>query len=1074
MSFPDKRSNTLVDAYRNGLGVVGFRKIITVVASAGIVFLSAVVLLHGPPLKPPEFIEAPQSHPELFYQYHHDIRASSNGTVGYPMGYRTKEYEKALAHVATLGWTSTDLNWVERGPGNVGGRTRPIVMDPDDSSMLTWWAGAVSGGLWKTTNGGTSWKSVTDHLANLAVTCLAMAPGKTDVLYMGTGDGFGTRNAIGGDGIFKSTDRGKTWSHLTSTASNDDFRFVNRITVDPADEDIVLAATNEGIFRSTNGGSTWTEVYSGSRRVQDLRPQPGNFDRLVAGVDGLGVIYSNDAGVTWLLATHTFPIPIERVELAYSSLDSSIAYAAISDPLHNEAHLYRSNDGGVSWIMTLEKGGRSQNWLMRQGWHDNALAVHPFKPDTVVLGGVYLRWAYLDGKVLPRGPTHLDRGGTGSWLALADLGGSHFDGLVSYLDPKAEDVSADDYSTIEIRFGQGNQKAHRFTVAEDAGTHNNGGAGVPLEEYQYEDYLEVPFQVWDADNNLQLMVSFRDQADDSTFNLIEHFTSTESGTRDQQSYERLFIHRYEYDSTTPHDSIDVDGGMVHGMLYAMWPVLASGATWDPGNLSQQTLKIIYTPTDHILRQISSSIAQPHVDHHGLLTVPIDQSNFWILNTNDGGVSISKNGGTSFSEKDAANAGYNTTQPYGVAKKPGSRTYLIGTQDNGTWRSPNNPDSKKGWSNVVGGDGYETLWHATDSNKLMGTLYGTWVFRSLDGGYTFRTVRKEYPGGLFITPLASSDKKPNTVYTLSDKGLVRSTNFGGSWSTTAISKNWGAWYGGKVRVSQPDPKVVWVGFGIESASDGRRLHVSLDEGLTFSVTSAANVTRPPEARISGMATHPTKPGTAYALFSVYGHAKILETQDTGNTWVDLSSFNSSGNSTNGFPDVAVHDLLVMPHAPTVFWAGTDIGLFESRDSGANWSYTNNGLMAAAIWRMKFRDNEVIVATHGRGVWTVPAGDISTAVAEKSGTLPARFILSQNYPNPFNASTNIRFAVPTEAHVRLIVYDMLGRRVSVLTDQVYTPGTHDLTWNADAHASGIYFYRMESEGRLVGTQKMTLLK
>jgi len=167
-------------------------------------------------------------------------------------------------------------------------------------------------------------------------------------------------------------------------------------------------------------------------------------------------------------------------------------------------------------------------------------------------------------------------------------------------------------------------------------------------------------------------------------------------------------------------------------------------------------------------------------------------------------------------------------------------------------------------------------------------------------------------------------------------------------------------------------------------------------------------------------------------------------------------------------------LVMDHAPTVIWVGTDIGLIESRDSGANWSYANNGLMAVPVWRMKFRDNEVIVATHGRGIWTVPAGDVSAAAATESGMLPSEFVPSQNYPNPFNASTTIQFTVPAEAHIRLAVYDLLGRRVSVLTDRVYAPGTHDLIWNANTHASGVYFYRLESEGRLVGAQKMTLLK
>ncbi len=108
-----------------------------------------------------------------------------------------------------------------------------------------------------------------------------------------------------------------------------------------------------------------------------------------------------------------------------------------------------------------------------------------------------------------------------------------------------------------------------------------------------------------------------------------------------------------------------------------------------------------------------------------------------------------------------------------------------------------------------------------------------------------------------------------------------------------------------------------------------------------------------------------------LFSAYGQPKILRTTDLGQTWQDLSGFADSpgGESTNGFPDVAVYDLLVMPHDPDVLWAGTEIGLFESTDGGENWEYADNGLPAVSVWQMKLVDDQVILATHGRGIWTL---------------------------------------------------------------------------------------------------------
>ena len=226
----------------------------------------------------------------------------------------------------------------------------------------------------------------------------------------------------------------------------------------------------------------------------------------------------------------------------------------------------------------------------------------------------------------------------------------------------------------------------------------------------------------------------------------------------------------------------------------------------------------------------------------------------------------------------------------------------------------------------------------------------------------------------------------------------------------------------------------------------------------------------------MATHPTEAGTAYALFSRYGRGKLLETKDTGATWVDLSAFDASTmRSTNGFPNVPVHDLVVMPHATNVMWVGTDIGLFQSESYGAEWSYAHNGLSAVSIWRMKVRDDEVIVGMHGRGIWTVPTGEIDVAI---EGTAIEELLsgssLKQNYPNPFNPSTKISFSIPEEIHVKMTVFDAVGRRVSVLTDRSYPAGAHELTWDARAQASGIYFYRMEAGNKLIHTGKMTLVK
>ncbi len=583
------------------------------------------------------------------------------------------------------------------------------------------------------------------------------------------------------------------------------------------------------------------------------------------------------------------------------------------------------------------------------------------------------------------------------------------------------------------------------------------------------------------------MVSFRDQADDGKFNLIRYNTHYLT-PRDETSMEYMFIHKYDYNAAVPHESIARDGGLVNGMLYMLHPVLVDDptVTWDPTNLPNQTISASFELAGNPRRdldlpsQIDANRAT-HVDHHAIVPIPIneDRNEFWVLDANDGGVALSTDNGRSFIELDHASSGYNTMQVYGVAKKPRASVYIAGAQDNGTWRSSNNPNNRDGWIKQGVGDGFETVWHATDPEKILASEQFISIGRTTDGGATWEaSFSAGIEDGQFITQIANSDKAPDDVYTVGGKGVWYSRNFGETWALTPITEAWEIWSGCRVRVSIADPNVVWAGCGlISSPSDTRlfnKLQVSRDKGESFEATAFPVMNRPPETYVSGLATHPTEKGTAYALFSRYNHPKILETKDYGQTWTDLSGFATSDVSTNGFPDVAVFDLAVMLHATNVLWAGTEIGLFESRNYGADWNYADNGLPAVAVWQIKIRDDEVVLGTHGRGVWTVPVGEVATAITDKPDELPSEFSLSQNYPNPFNASTSIQFKVPKEVRVRLIIFDAVGRKVSVLTDQIYSPGVHQVDWDANAYASGVYFYGMESEGKLIHTQAMTLLK
>ena len=157
-------------------------------------------------------------------------------------------------------------------------------------------------------------------------------------------------------------------------------------------------------------------------------------------------------------------------------------------------------------------------------------------------------------------------------------------------------------------------------------------------------------------------------------------------------------------------------------------------------------------------------------------------------------------------------------------------------------------------------------------------------------------------------------------------------------------------------------------------------------------------------ISGLATHPTDDQTAYVLFSFAGRPKILRTQDQGQTWQDITGFGSGAPSSNGFPDVAVYDLLVLPDQPTTLWAGTEIGLFESTDDGASWHLADNGLPNVGIWALSAVEDEVVVATHGLGIWSVKRPSM---VAGKTFT-PLIESLYQAPSGELNVATTLRSA------------------------------------------------------------------
>ncbi len=420
----------------------------------------------------------------------------------------------------------------------------------------------------------------------------------------------------------------------------------------------------------------------------------------------------------------------------------------------------------------------------------------------------------------------------------------------------------------------------------------------------------------------------------------------------------------------------------------------------------------------------------HVDNHNLVIIKGDGTSFRILNSNDGGIGLSSDSSANWT---TPTNGLNTTEFYGVDKMPGGSAYIGGMQDNGTWRSPENSTSLSNWNFQIGGDGYETSWNFDDPLKIIGGSQYNGLARSTDGGLTFSDATSGLSdvgsgSAPFITKVGKTNIEPDLLFAVGKQGVWKSTNFGESWKLTAITPgNWGSISSfHDVKVSKVNPNIVWAGSKMDASG---KINVSVDKGESFTPTSLYGLTT--MGGISGLATHPSQDSTAFALFSFARKPKILRTTNLGQTWEDISGFGGGTVSTNGFPDVAVYDLLVMPQSPDTIWAGTEIGLFESTDNGISWHAANNGLPSVAIWSMTNVEDEIVIGSHGRGIWSVKIPALGSSGTYK----PLIKNLSQDLNGFLNIDIKLRSLYDSSVvKVGGLKYAALGKNIVANKDTI----------------------------------------
>ncbi len=333
--------------------------------------------------------------PDKAMQQYYEQRAYPLGYV--PEGWRQDALEHIKKHNTSKLEKSMALNWTQLGPGNIPGRTRTIIVHPNNSNII--YAGFVSGGVWKTTNGGSSWFPLKDDMENLAVCSMVMDPNNPDIIYAGTGEGYFNIDAIRGAGIFKTTNAGNTWTQLSST-NNSNFYYVNKMAFDNTTNTLWVAA-RAALYKSVDGGSTFTSVVlggggsNGCMEVEIAYTSPTTIYATFGQLNQSQLWRSTNAGINW--SSNYSVTNTGRIEVATSKSNPNVAYASFLDlnsgssSYYGVSHIAITTDAGNNWDSIAVPGptySGDNNYARDQAWYNNILAVDPSSHGTVYVGGI--------------------------------------------------------------------------------------------------------------------------------------------------------------------------------------------------------------------------------------------------------------------------------------------------------------------------------------------------------------------------------------------------------------------------------------------------------------------------------------------------------------------------------------------------------------------------------------------------------------------------------------------------------------------------------------------------------------
>ncbi|MBV6520423.1 MAG: hypothetical protein MNPFHGCM_00537 [Gemmatimonadaceae bacterium] len=661
------------------------------------------------------------------------------------------------------------LEWRNVGPANTSGRAADVEGVPGNPNVVL--LGSASGGVWKTTNGGVTWRPIFDGQQVLSTGDIALEPGNPEVIYVGTGEG-APRNSISfGNGVYKSTDGGSSWRHIGLATSER----ITRLLISPRNPQVVYAGVlghvfgpnpDRGVYMSANGGESWEKVLyiDDVHGVADMDIDPRNPNVIYAamwrfqrkpwthtsGSDRGGVFRSVDAGRTWKKLTNGLPTLMGRIAVKVSPSNPDVVYVLAES---NEGTLFRSSDKGESFTTV----NRDVN-IVNRGFYFTQLRVDPTDENRV--------WA-ISGSLF----TSIDAGKTFRLVSSS----THSDYHALWIDPQNPNrmwQAQDGGSAVSYDRGETWESMHHiapltqlYAIYADrrAPFYNVGGGLQDNGTWTGPSRSREPAGIMNDDWR---MISFGDG-----FQLQVHPDDPDVFLSESQGGGLLLT------NMRTREQVDVspqprrnDGGPVKDLQYRF--------NWNsPIIQSPHDGKVIYFAGNVIFRSANFGLGA------------------WERISPD----LTKNE----PDKQVAPGGpvwkENTTAEYyptiiSFAESPAQRGVLWAGTDDGNLQLSR--DDGKTWSDLTAGGPpmptHSPVSHVEPSRVAAATAYvaydrhmfddfGAHIFKTVDFGRTWTDVTDNLPAGAYVHVVREDPKVPDLIYAGTEIGLFVSRTGGGKWA-----------------------------------------------------------------------------------------------------------------------------------------------------------------------------------------------------------------------------------------------------------------------------------------------------